>query len=272
MENWRLIISGDNNGAMNMALDEALLIETSTKRSLPTLRLYGWNPPTLSLGFAQPVSDVLLEKLNEFGWDLVRRPTGGRAILHTDEITYSVTAPQDNQVVAGSLLESYRRISMALVSALDLLEVNALADMEYAQFGKPDRSNPVCFEVPSNYEITVQGKKLIGSAQARKSGGVLQHGSLPLKGDLSRIIQVLKYNSIKEIDTAKEKLLDHATNLESILGVEVTWLQAAKSISEAFASVLNVSLIQDNFSKNEMMVAQDLVKNKYASREWNFRI
>ncbi len=126
------------------------------------------------------------------GWDLVRRPTGGRAILHTDELTYSVAGPQDEPRLAGSVLESYRVLAQALLYALQLLAIPAQAQEKpgTASTGSPNQ-NPVCFEVPSNYEITVGGKKLVGSAQARRKEGVLQHGSLPLYGDLTRIVQAL---------------------------------------------------------------------------------
>ena len=107
---WRLIESDALQGPMNMAIDEALLESVGAGRSLPVLRLYRWSPPCISIGYAQNGADVDHLTLNEHGWDWVRRPTGGRAILHTDELTYSVIAPPDEPRVAGSLLESYRRI------------------------------------------------------------------------------------------------------------------------------------------------------------------
>ena len=167
-----------------MAVDEAILEHIHRGESLPTLRLYAWQPPCLSLGYAQPVADVDLPRLRERGWDLVRRPTGGRAILHTDELTYSVAAPADDPRTAGTVLESYNRIARALLRALQELglpvEIEAQAPVPAMQ----GQANPVCFEVPSSYEITAGGRKLVGSAQARKREGVLQHGSLPLTGDL----------------------------------------------------------------------------------------
>jgi lipoate-protein ligase A len=177
---WRLILHPPRDGARNMAIDEALLEETAAGRSLPTLRLYAWEPPTLSLGFAQPAADVDRDALRRLGWGLVRRPTGGRAILHTDELTYSITAPETDPLMQGGVLESYRRLSLGLLAGLRLLGVEVQAD-EGAR-GRAVR-NPVCFEIPSQYEISAGGKKLIGSAQARRLGGVLQHGAFPLGGD-----------------------------------------------------------------------------------------
>ncbi len=100
-------------GAWNMAVDELILEHIGRGASLPTLRLYSWQPPCLSLGHAQPFADVDVHRLEERGWEVVRRPTGGRAILHTDELTYSVIAPTDEPRVAGSILESYNRLAQA---------------------------------------------------------------------------------------------------------------------------------------------------------------
>src|SRR5512137_950 len=124
---WRLIYDPPADGAWNMAVDEALLEETAAGRSLPTLRLYAWEPPTLSLGFAQPAADADRGALRRLGWGLVRRPTGGRAILHTDELTYSIIGPPEDERLAGSVLESYRCLSSALLQALHLLEIPAEA-------------------------------------------------------------------------------------------------------------------------------------------------
>src|SRR5271169_6015035 len=111
---WRLLITPPARGARNMAVDESILEHIGRGASLPTLRLYSWQPPCLSLGHAQPFADVDVPRLNARGWEVVRRPTGGRAILHTDELTYSVIAPTNERRVAGSLLESYNRLARAL--------------------------------------------------------------------------------------------------------------------------------------------------------------
>ena len=184
---WRLIHTPPAGGAWNMAVDEAILEGARAGAVLPTLRLYAWQPPCLSLGYAQPFSDVALPRLAALGWDVVRRPTGGRAILHTDELTYSVTGPQDEPRLAGSVLESYQRLSAALLEALRQLNLPAQAAGAHLSAAEgADPKGPVCFEVPSDYEIVVGGKKLIGSAQARRKGGVLQHGALPLHLVLGR--------------------------------------------------------------------------------------
>lgn len=255
-----------------MALDEALLISTSTHRELPILRLFSWDPPTLSLGYAQKSAEVNMVRLKEYGWDLVRRPTGGRAILHTDELTYSIAAPIDEPVMAGSLLESYQRISRALLGALNILGIEARGDSTYSSTKSPGPLDPICFEVPSNYEITVNGKKLIGSAQARKNGGVLQHGSLPLSGDLSRITQVLNYSDEEKRILAVIKLLEHAGTVQSLTGKNISIEQAQQAFISAFSTELDLNLVRSEPSAEEIKLANDLVENKYSTKEWNFRL
>ena len=261
-----------------MALDEALLESMRSSDALPGLRLYAWEPPCLSLGVAQPVSDVNQEDLRTRGWELVRRPTGGRAILHTDELTYSVTGPHTETRLAGSVLESYQRLSQALLEALHLLKVLARSDAEPAVPNGSDSKGPVCFEVPSNYEITVQGKKLIGSAQARRKEGILQHGSLPLYGDLRRITEVLQFDSDKEAAhispraTAAERLIDRATTVEACLGYRISWDIAAQAFVKAFQSILNLELSLSDLTAQELERADQLVREKYNHPSWTERV
>ncbi len=269
---WRLIISPPSTGAWNMSLDEAIMEAVTAGSQPPTLRLYAWEPACLSLGHAQSVADVDLPALEQRGWQLVRRPTGGRAILHTDELTYSICAHQENPLMTGGILESYRRISLALTRGLEKLQIDANADNQY---GLPEGARPtaaVCFEVPSNYEITAGGKKLIGSAQARRSLGVLQHGSLPLFGDLTRITQVLKFETSGERGAAARRLHDHATTAESILGVAPTWENAAESLKLAFQEQIQVELVESPPSGAEIERAHYLEIEKYANPAWTNRI
>ena len=254
-----------------MAVDEAILEAVGSGTSLPTLRLYAWQPPCLSLGYAQPIADVDLSALSSFGWQLVRRPTGGRAILHTDELTYAVIAPLNESRVAGGVLESYRRLAQALLRALHLLGLPALAAQNYPLPPGAQANGAVCFEVPSNYEITENGKKIIGSAQARRLSGVLQHGSLPLTGDLTRITRVLYFQSENERAESAARLLDHATTLESVLSRKVTWGDAAESFKMAFEQCLDLKLDLGHLSGFELKRAAELVKEKYGNPEWTNR-
>jgi lipoyl(octanoyl) transferase len=269
---WRLITTPPGQGAWNMAVDESLLEFATRRASPPILRLYGWNPPCLSLGYAQPAADVDQQALAEHGWQLVRRPTGGRAILHTDELTYAVIAPDDEPRLRGNLLESYQRLSQALLYALQLLELPAQADGSLANLADIKSPNPVCFEVPSNYEITAGGKKLIGSAQSRRLGGVLQHGTLPLSGDLARITQALHFPSETERARAAHKLLARATTVEAVLGRSITWESASACFVEAFREVLKLDFVSEQLTPAESARADALVAEKYGHRDWTHRL
>jgi lipoate-protein ligase A len=253
-----------------MALDEALLESCAAHISPPTLRFYSWEPACLSLGYAQPSSDADLTKLNLYGWDLVRRPTGGRAILHTDELTYSITASVEEPLVQGSILESYRRLSQALLAGLKILGINALATpkQKNVDFGK----QPVCFESPSDYEITVSGKKIIGSAQARRLNGVLQHGAIPINGDLTRINQVLHFSKASKMDSANMRLLSHAATLTDILGRETSFLDVRKAFVEGFQNTFDLEFMHSEPTDKEKERAEELMKTKYDNKEWTLRI
>jgi lipoate-protein ligase A len=274
---WRLLISPPGTGAWNMAVDEAILESIGENKSLPTVRLYAWTPPCLSIGFAQLLEDVNPEQLNILGWDIVRRVTGGRAILHTDELTYSVISPHSEPRLAGGILESYLRLSQALLSAVTSLGIHAHANSKTTtQYSGQKNQKPVCFEVPSNYEITFQGKKLIGSAQARKKSGILQHGTLPLYGDLTRILKVIVQDGQSPNDeirtNAEGRLRDRATTLETALGVRISWSEAADAVIGAFKKTLNISFEETKLTSTEIKRAHRLVNEKYAHPSWTERI
>ncbi len=254
---------------MNMAIDESILLGVAEGTSPPTLRFFAWAPPCLSLGYAQALADVDHERLAVHGWNLVRRPTGGKAILHADELTYSVITPQTDPRVAGGIVESYRRLSQGLVRGLELMDLIVQNSRLPKSCGTKWSTsevlpeNPICFEVPSNYEITIIGKKLIGSAQARKQGVVLQHGTLPLTGDITRICDVLAYADEAEREQAKERVRAHAITLELALGVTVSWETAASAMKHGFREALKIEFESGELSAVEMERARELREGKY---------
>ncbi|HEV8191109.1 MAG TPA: lipoate--protein ligase family protein, partial [Ktedonobacterales bacterium] len=194
---WRLLLErGPRTGAWNMALDEAIVDAVAAGESLPTLRFYQWNPPSLSLGKRQPLDDVDFARCRVAGVDIVRRATGGFAILHADELTYSIAVKPDDPRAEGAILDAYRKLSQGLLSGLRLLDVPA--EMNPVVPSGVHNASAACFEVPSAYEIVVGEQKLIGSAQTRSGGRVLQHGSLPLHGDIARVVECLHFASEAE--------------------------------------------------------------------------
>lgn len=271
---WRLLHTPPLVGPLNMAMDEAILLAIVEGQAPPTLRFFAWEPACLSLGYAQPMSDVDAARLAERGWDLVRRPTGGRAILHTDELTYSVLAPMDEPRVLGGVIESYRQLSLGLLRGLEVLGLNANAEKKdkSAPHAPPQAQNPVCFEVPSDYEITANGHKLLGSAQVRKKGVVLQHGTLPLTGDIARICDALVFADEAERAKTRERVRARATTLETVLGTAPTWLEAAQAMQSGFSHALNLNFEVGELSPLEREHTQRLLIEKYATLAWNERV
>jgi lipoate-protein ligase A len=265
---WRLIQDHPAPGAWNMAMDEAVLQAVGSNESPATLRLYAWSPACLSLGYSQGIEEIDIGRIQSLGWELVRRPTGGQAILHVDELTYAVIGPVTEPRLAGDVLESYQRLSAALLAALEILGIPAQALPKPDMVSKGASKDPICFEVPSNYEISVSGKKLIGSAQARKHGGVLQHGTLPLCGSLSRITQALYFPNEAQRELTAQRMLGRATTVEQVLGKKVAWDEAAQAFIEAFQKSLNIQLIPAELSAVERECAQGLVKEKYGNLDW----
>jgi lipoyl(octanoyl) transferase len=264
---WRLLYTGARSGAENMAIDEAILEATTAGRVLPTLRFYRWSPPCLSLGYSQPAVDVDRPRCAERGWDLVRRPTGGKAILHTDELTYSVCAPLGEPRVAGGIVESYGRLVAGLMAGLQLAHL-APAEARPAYGEAQAAVGPVCFDGPAKYEVTVDLKKLIGSAQSRRLGGVLQHGTLPLTGDITRIVEVLAYPDEAAREQARQRLLGRALTLEDALGRNASFDEVAQLMAQGFAQALNLNLIPAELTAGEIEAATRIRREKYANETW----
>jgi len=267
---WRLLITGTNDGPMNMAIDQAIMEAVAEERVRPTLRFYAWQPPCLSLGYMQHIADVDHVQMAARGWSLVRRMTGGRAILHTDELTYSVAVKAGNPIVTGDIIQSYRNLSRALLSGLNRLGAAPQADKRAD--GRHGARNPVCFEVPSHYEITISDKKLIGSAQVRKFGAVLQHGSLPLGGDITRICDALAFDTDEQREIIRKRVQRRATTLETALKHPVTWEAAVEAMIEGFQDIFALTFEHsDALTPEEQARATELCAEQYATDAWNAR-
>lgn len=264
---WRLILDGEADGPTNMALDDAILEAVSEEASPPTLRFYGWSPPCLTLGRSQPHADADMEACRAAGVDVVRRPSGGQAILHTDELTYSIALRQADPRAEGGVLEVYRLLSEGLLAGLQRLGVAAVSAA-----GKEDGAvkTSICFETSSAYEIVADGHKLVGSAQWRARGAVLQHGTLPLHGDLARIVRYLSFEE-GERETQAGRLLARATTLEAVLGCRLPFVQVAEALAAGLAQALNVALAPGSFSPGERARATELRRTRYTDPEWTAR-
>ncbi|MGC9522582.1 MAG: lipoate--protein ligase family protein [Anaerolineae bacterium] len=269
---WRLLSEPyPRPGPLNMAIDEAVLRAVAAGKAPPTLRLYAWSPPTLTLGRGQPYADADLAELRRHGVTLVRRMTGGTAVLNRDELSYMVAVTdQEPRFSAVNIVESYRGLSGAFLHALKMLGLTrARADGRGPQ--EPRRSSraertPVCFEIPLDYEVTVGERKLIGSAQMRVRGGILQHGSMPLTGDLGDISQFL----VARPDPDRIRSL--ALTLYEALGQLVTWEEAAEAMVIGFQEALNLELVPSPLLPLERQRVEELVAEKYGNPSWTARV
>lgn len=250
-----------------MAIDEAIAVHAGRSAVPPTLRFYEWDPACVSLGRHQPLADIDLARARAFGYDLVRRPTGGRAILHTDELTYSVAGPQDNPVLAGAVLDSYLRLSQGLLAGLARLGLPVSKAPPGSRSGAD--AGPVCFEVPSAYEIVAGGRKLVGSAQSRRQGWVLQHGTLPLVGDVTRLVDVVAVGDEAERPALRSHLAERAVTVADLLGREVSFHEAAEALAAGFEQALGITLTPAALTPDEIETADRLRREVYAAEEWN---
>ncbi len=269
---WRLILEPHpKSGALNMATDEALLREVAARRSPPTLRLYAWSPPALTLGRGQPFADADAARLAADNVTLLRRATGGTAVLHEDELAYAVAVTHDEPRLTGGIVESYKGLSAALLYALEKIGLrNAEASAHAENRGDPrspgEGRSPVCFELPSDYEITVGGRKLFGSAQMRIKGGILQHGTLPLSGDIARIAGYLAARP------PAARIRAHALTLRDALGRAVAWREIADALVAGFADALALTLIPAPLLPTERRLIAQLVTEKYTNPVWTEKI
>lgn len=262
-----ILESSFGRGAWNMAVDSAIAEAVAAGHQPPTLRLYGWQPFCLSLGYGQRLREADQGTLMDRGWDLVRRPTGGKAILHGDELTYSLCLPLDHPLASGDIVESYRRISVGFLRALETLGLEAVSQHKGAEAGQGE-AGPVCFELSSHYEITVAGRKLIGSAQLRRKGVVLQHGTLPLNGDAARICDVLAFGSDDERAAQKRRVRERATSLAASMGFDISWQEAAAALEQGFRRAFGDSLFRGRLSDCESARAEALRVERFGNPDW----
>jgi lipoate-protein ligase A len=260
---WRLVLSDPLDGPTNMAVDEALLRARVLTSGPPTVRFYAWRPATVSLGYAQPLDETVdRDRCATLGIGLVRRPTGGSAILHEgpeQEVTYSVVARAGDFAGADDVLETYRVIGQALAAGLGRLGV--AAQVAPLVRGRRETGSPpaFCFQRTGSYEIAVGGRKLIGSAQRRQRGAFLQHGSVVLDVDPARVRAVFP----GAVDP-----MSGMTTLVDALGTRPGGPAVVAALRAGFEATLGVSLVPSGLSPDEAPVVDALVLTKYGTEDW----
>lgn len=274
-EKWRFINTGKSSSAMNMAIDEAILVMHSEGKVPPTVRFYGWEPATLSIGyFQQAEKEVDLEQVKQHGLGFVRRPTGGRAVLHADELTYSVIVSEAHPRMPSTVTEAYRVISLGLLEGFRNLGLGAemvslVTEEEKQKYGQP--GSAACFDSPSWYELVVEGKKVAGSAQTRQRGTILQHGSILLDIDVDLLFNVLKFSSERLRERLKNSFVEKAVAINQVSKTRVDLAKAEEAFFHGFAAGLDVELVPEELTKEEVELAAELVRTRYGRGEWNFK-
>ncbi len=241
----RVIYDDRHRAYWNMGFDESLLVHLSEIG--PTLRVYGWNPPAVSIGYFQSMEEeVNVSRAKELGVDLVRRITGGGAVYHKYEVTYSIILPN----IKGRILDSYHLLDTGVINALKSLGLDA------KQAGIND--------------VVVNGRKISGNAQTRKYGGLLQHGTLLIEVHPEEMFDILRVPDEKLRDKAISSVKQRVTSLRE-QGVDVDFEELKKYLVQGFKDALNAKLYEDTLDKKIYDYAHKLEVEKYGTDEWNFK-
>ncbi|KKP36763.1 MAG: lipoate-protein ligase, lipoate-protein ligase A [Candidatus Peregrinibacteria bacterium GW2011_GWF2_33_10] len=249
---FRLLKTGYRNATFNMAFDEILIKKIKTGKSLPVLRFYGWKPQAVSIGYFQSLkSEIDEEKAKELAIDIVRRQTGGGAVFHADEITYSIHIPLDLNLVAVNILESYKKICGAIIKGLKNLKINA----EFA---------------PLN-DILVNGQKISGNAQTRKQGIILQHGTILKSVDVDKMFEILKVPNEKLKGKLISDVKQRVTSISQHCANKYSFDDVVEALTSGFVSEFtNVDFVDSFLTDEEEQDVLNLAKEKYSKNNWNY--
>jgi lipoate-protein ligase A len=251
-EKWRLLQTGANTAHLNMAIDRAVLVTNSEGKVPPTVRFYSWNPPAISIGYFQGLEqEVDLEHCKRVGVDYVRRITGGGAVFHEHELTYSIVIPESHPEITKNILESYSRICGAVIKGLSHLNI----DSNY---------------YPIN-DIIASGKKISGNAQTRKLKTLLQHGTVLLDVDIEKMFSLLKVPDEKIRDKLISDVKERVTSIRHILNEDITFDEAAIAMKKGFEDQFNVILSLGQLTEEEIHLAENFESKFFGNPNWNHK-
>ena len=254
---FRLIDSGFNTPSMNMAIDEALFIS-----EWPVLRFYQWNPPALSIGNFQDISKINQEFCKNNNIEIERRITGGNAVLHDKELTYSFII--DEKKMPKSIIDSYKEISKGIITGLQLLGLRPIMNKDV----KKEEKSQICFNDPSWYELLIDRKKIVGSAQKRAHGKILQHGAILMDIDIKKYANC--FNDVTELMIFN--MQNRITSLKAELKERIHLEKLKSALIQGFEQELDIEFIKSRPTADEMELAKELNKTKYSTDDWNFKL
>jgi len=251
-EQWRLLKTNFSTAFTNMAIDRAVLVMSSKGGVLPTVRFYGWEPSAISIGYFQSLEEeVDLDTCRKLGVDYVRRITGGGAVFHEEELTYSIVIPENHPQIPENILESYGKICGAVMRGLDNLGIES----KY---------------VPIN-DIITGGRKISGNAQTRKSKTVLQHGTVLTDVDVEKMFSVLKVPNEKIKDKLIADVRQRVTSIKHVLGKEIRFEDVAKAMKSGFEQEFDIEFVEELLSEEEKELARKFEKECFSARNWNHK-
>ena len=258
-----------------MALDEALLEWHSRGEIGPVLRFYEWEPATLSIGYFQRVEkEINLDEVKKNGLGFVRRPTGGRGVLHEHELTYSVIVSESYPNMPETVTEAYRVISGGLLEGFRNLGLDATFSVPQTVQQSDDLRKPksaVCFDTPSWYELVVEGKKVAGSAQTRQKGVILQHGAILLSLDVDKLVSLFTFKSEVQREQMRKSLPEKAVAIDRLVDRPITVSECTGAFSKGFELALDMKLEPLELTEQQLDYVLEIERRKYANDDWTFR-
>lgn len=273
-EKWVYLNSGKQDAFYNMAVDELLMEKHRNGQIPPVIRLYEWQVPSLSLGYFQKVrKEIDIDKVEEYGYQMVRRLTGGRGVLHDKELTYSIVVSESHPKMPHSVSESYRVISSGLLEGFKNLGLEAyfsVPDTDEKRKSLTNVRSSVCFDTPSWYELVVEGKKIAGSAQTRQDGVIMQHGSILLDVDVDHLFDMFNYTNQRFKEKMKSQFKEVAVAINDISNQKFTVEELYPAFKFGFEKGLAVEteplvLTDEDHEKINVLI------EKYKSEEWMYR-
>jgi len=251
-EQWRLLQTGFNTAFANMAIDKAILVAMSKGLVPPTVRFYGWSPPAISIGYFQSLADEInIEACDRYGVDYVRRITGGGAVFHQNELTYSIVIPESHPEIPKHILRSYARICGAVMRGLHHLGIES----QY---------------VPIN-DIESGGRKISGNAQTRKYQSVLQHGTVLIDVDVETMFSLLKVPNEKIKDKLIADVKQRVTSIRHQLDKDIPFEDVACALKTGFEEEFHIQLINGTLVKEEISLANQFEQDCFSTKAWNHR-
>ncbi|MFZ3577533.1 lipoate--protein ligase family protein [Virgibacillus sp. DJP39] len=249
-----------------MALDELLLDWHSVGEIPPTLRFYGWSKPSLSVGhFQNTERSIDFSNVKRHGCEFVRRLTGGSAVLHDDELTYSIVVSEDRDYIPTSIQAAYYVLSKGILEGYKQLGIHA----DYATPKKSTERTDVCFEKPAFYEMVVDGKKISGNAQTRKQGVLLQHGSIPMSIDKSMLFDLFIFPNENIRAMKRNAFSKKAITINEVTMKNHTYEDLKEAFLKGFKTGLNMDFVPLKLTESQWEKVHDLARTKYSVEEWN---